>query len=337
MLSIAYEVLFLLLLIGINGLFAMSEIAVVSARKTRLERLSAKGDRQAKIALKLANNPNQVLSTVQIGITLIGIFAGAFGGANLATRLGNFFQEMYLFPQHGDAIALGIVVLIITYLSLVLGELVPKRLGLSHPEPIACGIALPLHNLSRLTAPIVYCLSISTDFILKRLFSQQGDNDPTVTRTEIKVLVEQGKEAGSLQAIEQEMMQSVLQLKDQEVTTLMTPASDLIFWNPDHSPSENYQKLTPHYKADFVICQDTNGEILGTLAVCALICVTRQGESFNLTEVLQHPLFVTENTKGVKMLELFRDTQSETALVIDESGELQGLATLHQILKAVIR
>ena len=336
MFSIAYEILFLLLLIGINGLFAMSEIAIVSARKIRLERLSAKGDQQAKVALKLANNPNQVLSTVQIGITLSGIFAGAFGGANIANRLGNLFQELYIFPQQSDAIALGIVVLIITYLSLVLGELVPKRLGLSHPEPIACGIALPLRNLSRLTAPIVYFLSISTDFILKLLFSQQEDTNPAVTRTEIEVLVEQGKEAGTIEAIEQDMMQGVLQLKDQEITALMTPASDLIFWNPDHSLTNNHQKLTSHYKADFVICQDANQQILGILPVRDALSAILPGDAFNLKELLQHPLFVPENTKGVKMLQLFRETQSETALVIDESGEIQGLATLHQILEAVI-
>jgi putative hemolysin len=336
MLSITREVLFLILLIIINGLFAMSEIAVVSARKTRLERLSEKGDRRAKAALKLANNPNQILSTVQIGITLVGIFAGAYGGATLAAKLANFFKEIYLFPQHSDAIALTLVVLIITYLSLVLGELVPKRLGLSNPEPIACRVALPLSNLSKLTAPVVYFLSISTDLILKLFFSQQQESEATVTRTEIKVLVEQGTEAGIIDAAEQEMVQRVLQLNDYYVSGLMTPRRNIAWLNLNDSLEENRQKIIKSNYTHFPVCENNLDHVVGTVQVSDLLTASLQGQPFDLTQSLRPPLFVPESTKGLKVLELFKRTQIQIALVVDEYGVIQGLVTLNEVLEAII-
>lgn len=336
MLSITREVLFLLLLIVVNGLFAMSEIAVVSARKARLERLSAKGDRRAQVALKLANNPNQILSTVQIGITLVGIFAGAYGGATLAKKLAVVLREIHFFPEQSDAIALSFVVIIITYLSLVVGELVPKRLGLSYPEPIACSVALPLRNLSRLTAPIVHLLSFSTDLILKMLLKGESELEPTVTRTEIRVLVEQGTEAGSIEVAEQDMVQRVLQLNDRCVSALMTPRPEIIWLNLEDSAETNRQKIIQSRHTRFAVSQNALDEVLGITEVTDLLSAALQGKPFDLTESLRQPLFVPEGTRGLKVLELFKQTRTHIALVVDEYGVIQGLVTINDILEAII-
>lgn len=209
--SIAFEVLFIFLLIIANGVFAMSEIAVVSARKIRLEQWAKRGNTKARAALKLVNSPNNFLSTVQIGITLIGILSGAIGGATIALRLKTFLDSVPPLNVYSEAISIGIVVSVITYLSLVVGELVPKRLAMHNPEQIACSVAAPMRTLSRITAPVVYLLTTSTDWLLKLLGIRATEAD-LVTEEEIKVLIEQGTQAGMFEETEQEIVSRVFRL-----------------------------------------------------------------------------------------------------------------------------
>ncbi|NEO28641.1 MAG: DUF21 domain-containing protein, partial [Kamptonema sp. SIO4C4] len=201
MASVAQEILIIVCLLVINGTFAMSEIALVSANKIRLAKLSEQGERRAAIALKLSNNPNRILSTVQIGITLVGIFAGAFSGATIADHFSQLFEQIPILAAHSDAIALFLVVLILTHLWLVMGELIPKRIALSHPEKIATLVATPLHWLSKWVAPIVYLLGASTDAVVRLLGISLNQSEPSVTQDELKVMLKQGTEAGTLMLV----------------------------------------------------------------------------------------------------------------------------------------
>ncbi|MGK7872582.1 MAG: hemolysin family protein [Xenococcaceae cyanobacterium] len=336
MLSVASEIFFILLLIIVNGIFALSEIAVVSSRKIRLEQLSSQGDERAKAALELANDPNQILSTVQIGITLIGIFAGAFGGATLAKNLAVLLQRFSLLTTHSEAIALATVVLSITYLSLVIGELVPKRLALSDPEKIARLVAFPLRWLALLVAPVVHLLSFSTDLVLRILGTKTAATEPLVTEEEIKVMLKQGTEAGMFEAAEQDMVERVLKLDDRRIRVLMTARPEIIWLNLEDSSEINRHKIMKSNHTRFPVCQGSLDEVLGVVQVTHLLSACLGGEPFDLASSLQQPLFVPESTLGLKMLELFKQSGNHIALVVDEYGVIQGLLTLNDVLEAII-
>jgi putative hemolysin len=336
MFSVASEILVILLLIVLNGLFALSEIAVVSARKIRLEQLSAQGDQQARVALELANEPNQILSTVQIGITLIGIFAGAYGGANLAERLATLLQHVPFLAAQSQAIALTLVVLSITYLSLVIGELVPKRLGLSSPEKIARLVAFPLRWLSIGVAPVVHLLSFSTDLVLRLLGAENAATEPLVTEEEIKILIQQGTEAGMFEEAEQDMVEQVLRLSDRRVSTLMTTRPEIIWLDLEDSAEINRQKIITSNYTRFPVCQGGLDEVLGIVPVNNLLADCFANRPFDLTSSLRQPLFVPESTRGLKVLELFQQSGNHIALVVDEYGVIQGLVTITDILEAII-
>ncbi|ERN42158.1 hemolysin [Rubidibacter lacunae KORDI 51-2] len=336
MLSHTGHFLLLLLLIFANSLFAMSEIAVVSSRKSRLEQLSLHGDRRARAALELANDPNQILSTVQIGITLIGIFAGAFSGTTLAQPLAASIGRVPWLHDRSEAIALFLVVLMVTYLSLVFGELVPKRLGLIYPEQIARNVALPLRGLSVLVAPVVGLLGRSTEIVLRAISQTPEENDPHVTRTEIRVLIEQGTEAGTFEAAEQDMVERVLQLGDRPVSVLMTPRPEITWLDIDSPEDNNRRKVTGSSHTRFPICQNTLDNVLGIVAVTSLLADCMHGAPFDLTANLQKPLFVPESIGGLKVLELFKQTGTHVALVVDEYGVIQGLVTLNDIMEAIV-
>ena len=336
MLSVTNKILFILLLIIANGIFAMSEIAIVSARKIRLEQMSARGDHRAKAALELANNPNQILSTVQIGITLIGIFAGAFSGATLAEKLALVLQRFPLFAEQSDAIALVIVVMILTYLSLVLGELVPKRLALSNPEGIATYVAIPLRWLATLVAPVVHLLGLSTDFVLRLLGRANVQTEQLVTEDEIKIMLKQGTEAGMFEVAEQDMVERVLKLGDRRVSALMTPRPEIVWLDLEDSSEINRHKIINSNHTRFPVCQGSLDDVLGFVLVTNLLAACLSGEPFELTSSLGQPLFVPESTLGLKVLELFKQTGTHVALIVDEYGVIQGLVTLNDILEAII-
>jgi putative hemolysin len=336
MFSVASEILVILLLIVLNGVFALSEIAIVSARKIRLEQLSAQGDKQARVALELANNPNQILSTVQIGITLIGIVAGAYGGANLTERLAALLEQVPILAAQSQAIAFAIVVLIITYLSLVIGELVPKRLGLNSPEKIARLVAMPLRWLSGGVSPVVRLLSFSTDLVLRLLGAGTVSNEPLVTEEEIKILIQQGTEAGTFEEAEQDMLEQVLRLGDRRVSTLMTTRPEIVWLDLEDSSEVNRQKIINSNYTRFPVCQGGLDEVLGIVQVNNLLASCFASQPFDLTSSLRQPLFVPESTRGLKVLELFQQSGNHIALVVDEYGVIQGLVTITDILEAII-
>ncbi|MFW9260377.1 hemolysin family protein [Nostoc sp. CALU 546] len=333
--SITFEILIILVLIIANGLFSMSEMAIVSARKVRLQQLANQGDVKAKAALKLAESPNHFLSTVQVGISLIGILTGAFGGATIASRLAVYVKLVPLLAPYSEPLSFGIVVLIITYLSLIVGELVPKRLALNNPERIASIVAIPMRALSAIASPMVYLLSASTDLIL-RLLGITASTEPQVTEEEIKILIEQGTEAGTFEEAEQDMVERVFRLGDRPVNYLMTPRPDIVWLDLDDSPEENRQKMVDSAYSRYPVCQGGLDNVLGVIPVTDLLARSFRGEPLDLTIGLRQPVFVPESTRGLKVLELFKQTITHMALVVDEYGVIQGLVTLNDIMSEIV-
>ncbi|HEY9650911.1 MAG TPA: hemolysin family protein [Coleofasciculaceae cyanobacterium] len=333
--SLPLEIVFIVLLILLNGVFSMSEMAIVSARKVRLQQLANQGNIEARRALELADSPNQFFSTVQIGITLIGTLAGAFGGATLAEKLAVQLRLIPFLAVNADAIALFLVVLLITYLSLVLGELVPKRLALNNPERIATGVASPMRFLAKFAAPVVHLLSASTDLVL-RILGIGPTTEPEVTEEEIKILIEQGTEAGTFEEAEQDMLNRVFRLGDRRVSALMTPRPDIIWLDLDDSAEANRRVITESAHSRFPVCQGELDNVLGIIQVNELLAQCLSGKPLDLTASLQRPLYVPESTPGLKILELFKQSGTHIAIVVDEYGVIQGLVTLNDILEEIV-
>ncbi|NUM77381.1 HlyC/CorC family transporter [candidate division KSB1 bacterium] len=329
------EVFFILVLILLNGVFAMSETALVSARKLRLEQLAEEGNERAGVALELANDPNRFLSTVQFGISLIGTFAGVFGGATIAEKLMIKLNEVTWLQPYSESLALGIVVLAITYLSLILGELVPKRLALYYPERIAAGMANSMQRLARLASPFVRLLSFSTEAVL-RLFRVKPPAAPTITEEEVKAMIEQGTEAGVFEEAEQNIFDRVFRLGDRRVSTLMTSRSDIIWLDLNDSLEEMRGKISGSGFSRFPLCQGSLDNLLGVVRVKDLVAQTLNAQPPDLRAIMRQPLFVHEKMRILKVLELFRVSRTHIAIAIDEYGEIQGLLTLNDILEAIV-
>lgn len=333
--SITFEILIILVLIIANGVFSMSEMAIVSARKVRLQQLANQGDPKAKAALKLAESPNHFLSTVQVGISLIGILTGAFGGATIANRVAVNVKHVPLLAPYSDPLSFGIVVLIITYFSLIVGELVPKRLALNNPERIASIVAIPMQALAAIASPVVYLLSASTDLIL-RVLGITASTEPQVTEEEIKILIEQGTEAGTFEEAEQDMVERVFRLGDRPVSYLMTPRPDIVWLDLEDTAEENRQKMVDSAYSRYPVCQGGLDNVLGVIPVTDLLARSFRGEPLDLTVGLRQPVFVPESTRGLKVLELFKQTITHMALVVDEYGVIQGLVTLNDIMSEIV-
>ncbi|MEH2249509.1 hemolysin family protein [Nostoc sp.] len=333
--SMTFEILIILVLIIANGVFSMSEMAIVSARKVRLQQLANQGDAKAKAALKLAESPNHFLSTVQVGISLIGILTGAFGGATIANRVAVYIKRVPLLAPYSDPLSFGIVVLLITYFSLIVGELVPKRLALNNPERIASIVAIPMQALAAIASPVVYLLSASTDLIL-RVLGITASTEPQVTEEEIKILIEQGTEAGTFEEAEQDMVERVFRLGDRPVSYLMTPRPDIVWLDLEDSADENRQKMVDSAYSRYPICQGGLDNVLGVIPVTDLLARSFRGEPLDLTVGLRQPVFVPESTRGLKVLELFKQTITHMALVVDEYGVIQGLVTLNDIMSEIV-
>jgi len=313
----------------------MSEMAVVSARKVRLQQLANQGDAKARAALKLAESPNNFLSTVQVGISLIGILTGAFGGATIANRLAVYVKLIPFLATYSEPVSFGVVVLIITYLSLIIGELVPKRLALNNPERIAAFVAIPMRALAAIASPAVHLLSASTELVL-RILGITPSEEPQVTEEEIKILIEQGTEAGTFEEAEQDMVERVFRLGDRPVSSFMTPRPDIIWLDLEDHPEENRQKMTENGYSRYPVCQGGLDNVLGIIPVTDLLARSFRGESLDLTVGLRQPVFVPESTRGLKVLELFKQTITHMALVVDEYGVIQGLVTLNDIMSEIV-
>jgi putative hemolysin len=333
--AIATEVFLVLVLIIANGIFSGSEIALVSARKVRLEQMANRGNSKAKAALKLANSPNDFFSTVQIGITLIGILSGAVGGATLAQRLKPTFDAIPALSRYSEGISVGIVVTIITYLSLVIGELMPKRVALNNPEQIACTVAKPMRSLSLITSPLVRILTFSTDTLLN-LLGIRVVEEQSMTEEEIKVLIEQATESGTFEESEQEMVERVFRLGDRRIKTLMTPKFE-ITWLDIDAPVEELEHLVRESNhSRFPVARESFDSCLGILRGKHFLSARLSGQEVNLETMLQPPLHVPENMPALKVLEEFKRTGIHMALVNDEYGNIEGLVTLNDIMEAIV-
>ncbi len=333
--SIGLEITLIIILIIANGVFALSEIAIVSSRKVRLEKRAEAGSRGAKAALELANSPTQLLSTVQIGITLIGIFTGAFGGATLAKALAVYLKSIPLLAAYSDAASLFIVVSGITYLSLIIGELVPKKIALSNPEPIAAFIAIPMGFFSRITAPIVWVLSKSTEAMLALLRVKES-SEPPVTEDEIKVLMEQGGEHGVFERAEMDMVERIFQLGDMRVNALMTPRTQVDWLDIEDTAEQNYRVLVESGHSRFPIAKGSLDDIVGVIYTKDLVAKGAMSENLELEDSIRNPLYVPKSMKAIKVLEMFKQTGMHIAFVIDEYGGFLGLLTIKDILEQVV-
>ena len=333
--SIALEILIILALILINGLLAMSEIAVVSARKSRLQQLSNQGNAKARAALDLANHPADFLSTVQIGITLVGILAGAFGGATIAENIAAGLASIPLLAPYSEAIGVFLVVLVITYFSLVLGELVPKRLGLSNAERIAASAAAPMRSLSRLTSPLVRVLGWSTELVLK-IFGYKPAAEAPVSEEEIKVLIDQGRRAGVFAEAEQDMVEAVFRLGDRSVGTLMTPRTEIVWLDLDDLLDVTRRKIIDSDHGRYPVARGSLDNLVGIVQAKDLLERAISGQTLDLQASMLQPLIVPESMPALRVLELFRQSRVHTALVIDEFGGLQGLVTIFDILESIV-
>ncbi len=333
--SAIFEIVLIIVLVVANGIFSGSEIAIVSARKVRLEQLVKQGNKKARVALKLANSPNDFLSAVQIGITLIGILSGAVGGATLASRLQAWLGQVPLLAPYREPLGIGIVVTVITYLSLVIGELVPKRIALNNPEQLACNIAKPMSWLAKLTSPIVYLLGASTDRVLK-LLGIQVNEEQTVTEEEIKVLIEQGARAGLFEIEEQNMVSRVFRLGDRPIRSVMTPRPEIAWLDIDAPIQEIQQDILSSPYSRFPVGEENLDQCLGILSVKDFLTAYISGEVSNLRKILQPASFIPENTPVLDVLENFRQTGKHLALITDEYGSIQGLVTLNDLTEAII-
>ena len=328
------EILILIGLIVLNGVFAMSEIALVTARKARLMKLAAEGDNAAAIALKLGEDPTKFLSTIQIGITSISILNGIVGEAVLAAPLSQWLQSLGA-PEHTASIgATAVVVIVITYVSIVIGELVPKRLGQISPEPIARLVARPMQALALLTRPFVMLLSVSTHALL-RLMGVRQTGQAMVTEEEIHALLEEGSEAGVIEQHQHEMVRNVFRLDDRQLGSLMIPRSDIVCIDIRRSAEENLQILIESEHSRFPVCDGSLDKLLGVIhAKQALACVAK-GQTPDFSTNLQPCVYVPETLTGMELLEEFRANDMQMAFVIDEYGEIEGIVTLQNVLEAV--
>ena len=333
--NLPLEVLIVLLLIVANGLFALSEAAVVASRKARLQQRAQDGDSNAQIALALAEDPSRFLSTVQIGITLIGIFAGAFGGATLAAGVARYIDPLPVIGVYADTVSLSLVVLLITYLSLIVGELAPKRIALQNPEQIAMRVAKPMQRLSVLTGPIVSLLGWSTDWLL-RLMGIEASKEPAVTEEEIKVMIEQGAESGVFAAAEQDMVERIFRFGDRMVSSLMTRRHDIVWLDLEDPLEKNLSIIGSRVYSRLPVCRGNLDEVVGVVRAKDLLNQHIQGNPIDLAGALQPPVFVPATLPAIKLLERLRQERTHIVLVIDEHGGIEGLVTLNDILGAIV-
>lgn len=329
------EIIIVLLLIILNGIFAMAEIAIVSARKAKLQQQSQEGNKNAQAALELARSPNRFLSTVQIGITLVGIFAGALGGATIAQSLAKQLVTVPLVAPYSEAIALTIVVSVITYLSLVIGELVPKRLALNNPEKIAALVAQPMNTLSRISSPVVTLLSISTEWIF-RILHVKPSTEPSVSDEEIRILLKEGMQTGVFELAEKDIVERTFRLSDKKVNTLMTPRKEIVWLDIDSSFKTIRSKIIKDSHSHFPVCRDNIDKVVGIVRTESLLTDFLAEEKIDLKKILHKPLYIPESMDGLKVLELFKKSGIHMALIVDEYGNVQGLLSLTDILEAIV-
>lgn len=328
------EIVIIFVLICCNGLLAMSELAVISSRRSRLQELVKRRHRGARMAMRLLENPTDFLSTVQIGITMIGATAAAFSGATLAEELGVWLDQWPWVAPYGQPVALGIVVLCLTYVSLVIGELVPKRIALNDPERIASALAPVLRGVAKVASPLVWLLRGSTEGVL-RILGLKRDRKLTVTEDEVRSLLAEGTRAGVFMPKEREMIEGVLRLADRTVRAIMTPRTEVSWLDIDATAADIVAQLDARRLSRYPVCRETIDHPLGTVHMKDVARAALAGESIALSSLMMQPLVVLDGTSVLKLLEGFRREGVHMAIVVDEYGATQGVATLADITEAV--
>lgn len=332
--GIVFEIAIVLLLILLNGVFAMSEIAILSARRVRLEQKAKSGSKGAETALELATHPDNFLSTVQIGITLVGIFAGAFGGATLAQELADI-----LIPVVGERFAtsasLAVVVGSITYLSVVMGELAPKQIALRNAETISALVSRPMKGLSWIATPVVRLLSGSTNALI-RVLGIPKDSRAAVTEEEIKVMVEQGAQVGIIEEAERDMVEGVFRLGDYRLSAVMTPRPEIVWLDLKASPEKIQDTLENSESSRFPVCDGDLDNVVGIVRAKNLLTAVLQNHSLDLKDHILKPVFMPENMLAIRALDTFKKSGTHLALIVDEYGSVEGLVTLYDILEAIV-
>ncbi len=327
------EFIIILFLILLNGLFAMTEIAIVSSRKTKLETMAKNGSKRAKKVLALIEHPNKFLSTIQIGITFIGIFLGFYSGGKIAASLETLLVTIPWIAPYANFVSSLVVVLLITYISLVLGELVPKRIGMSYPESLSKQLVYPINFISKITSPFVWLLSVSTNLII-RLFNIKSDANK-VTEEEIKVALQEGFEGGEVMEMEQDMIQRVFSLADRKISSLVTQRSDVVWLDISDSQYEVFEKIKEEVHAVYPVINNDIDNIIGILNIKDLFETIGQTE-FQLSKYIKPAYFIPENLSILSALEKFKEEKKSYAFVMDEFGYVQGIVTITDILEALI-
>ena len=325
----------ILLLIFANGLFAMSEIAIVTARKPRLRVQAEGGSARASAALRLAENPEDFLSTIQIGITLINILAGVFGEAAITREIEPTIRELPIVGAYSQPVSQGLVVIAITYLTLVMGELVPKRIGLAYAESVSMRVAQPMKLLAWISAPLVKLLSISTRLLLS-LLRLQPSSEPNVTVEEVQSLMEQGRESGVFEPINEEMVEQVFRLRERRVNDLMTPRPDVVYLDLEDPIEETRQIIMEKRHSRYPVMKGDEDNVVGFVLARDLLAQALSNEPLDLTPIMRQVLIVPEGLPVLEVLERFKDDKAQLAIIIDEYGELQGLMTFNDLLEEIV-
>lgn len=325
------DILILLGLILLNGFFSMAEIALVSARKTRLETQANKGNLKAKAALKIANRPDTFLSTVQIGITIIGIFIGIYSEEKIIGDVNNWLVTFPLTAKYSNGIATFLVLMIVTFFSLILGELLPKRIGMTAPESIAKNVAEPMRIINIVTFPFVWLLS-KTTHLLVRIFKIKTD-DNQVTEEEIKAIISEGTETGAIEATEQEIIERVFHLGNRNITSLMTHRSDIVYFDVKDKEEDIKEKIFQAPHSIYPICDGSIDDIKGMVSIKDLYV---NPDNVEFKDIMRPALFVPENNSPYQVLERFKETKILTCFIVNEYGTLLGLVTLNDILEAIV-
>lgn len=333
--SISFDLFLIFILVLGNGLFAMTEIAVVSARKARLQQWANEGNTRAQDALNLANSPNRFLATVQVLITMLTLLTGAAAGSTIAQELASTLSYLPWIGHYSERIALTVVVVGVGFIQVVFGELVPKTVALNHAEKIAALVAWPMQIISRIAYPAVSLLGFVTDFIL-RIVGSKPSSEPPVTGDEINVMIAQGTEAGVFQESQQDMVESVIELNARRINSIMTPRPDIVWLDIEAPFEENREKILGSSYSRFPVCRDGLDEVLGIIHTKDMLADCISGRSIDLQAHTRKALTIPETIPVLKSLESFKESGIHIALVIDEYGSLQGLVTLNDIMEAIV-
>ncbi|KAF0152533.1 MAG: putative hemolysin [Ignavibacteria bacterium] len=329
------EILIIAALILLNGFFAMSEIAIVSSRKSKLDTLSKSGNKGAKTALKLLEHPENFLSAVQIGITLIGIVSGAYGGTALADDLVPYFEKFDGLKAYSNELAFIIVVGMITYFSLIIGELVPKTLAFNNPERLASFAAPIMSLLAAATKPIIWFLTISTKLFLKILFIKQNKENP-ITEEELKYLLEQGTIHGTFEKYETEIIKSIFRFGDRKASSIMTQRQDIVIVDINLSTEKITEIIDKNGKRIYPVCDGSLDKLIGIIDSSEYLLEALKKQNFQIKDILYHPIYIPESVRALKVIEKFRYAQKHFAVVIDEHGSAIGVITLHDIIENIL-